>query len=61
MSWFCIYEKRWLGTLYEPPESWCEINDDYDCEHCPHRYSKEDYEADRSDYLYDEYKYFMDI
>ncbi len=56
MSWYCIHEKTWPGTLYEPPESGCKFDEDYDCENCPHRYSKEDYEDDKEDYEYEKYR-----
>lgn len=58
MSAACIHFKSYPGTLYEPPEAWCDIDEDgeYDCESCPHRYSEEDYEADRADFLYDLYR-----
>ena len=61
MSWYCIYEKTWSGTHYEPPETWCELNYDYDCESCPNRYSKEDYEADRADIEYERYRDSLDF
>ena len=53
MSWYCVHEKTWPGNLYEPPESWCEIDDDYTCENCPLRHSKDDEEWDQVDYEYD--------
>lgn len=59
MSRYCIHEKTWPGTCYEPPETWCEF--DNDCENCPHRYSKEDYENDLADYEYDIYKDSLDF
>lgn len=61
MSWYCVYEKTWPGTRYEPPETWCELNYDYDCESCPNRYSKEDYEADRADIEYERYRDSLDF
>ena len=63
MNWYCIHKKTWPGTYYEPPESWCELNpnDDYDCENCPYRYSKEDFDADRADYEYEKYKDSIDF
>ena len=61
MSWYCIHEKTWSGTLYEPPEAWCELNEDCDCEDCPHRYSQEDYEDDRADYEYERYRDSFDF
>ena len=57
----CIYRKTWAGNFYEPPEAWCSLDYDYDCENCPHHYSKEDYEADRADYEYEKYKYSIDF
>lgn len=54
MSQYCIYEKIWPGTLYEPSEVWCEVNLNHDCENCPYNYSKEDYEYDQADLEYDE-------
>ena len=59
MSWYCIHEKTWPGTLYEPPEAWCELNEDCDCEDCPHRCSQEGYEDDRADYEYEIYRDFL--
>ena len=53
MSWDCVHEKRWPGNYYEPPEIWCELNPEHDCENCPYYYSEEDYEADKADFLYD--------
>ena len=62
MSWYCIHEKTWSGTLYEPPEAWCELNEDYcDCENCPHRYSGEDYEDERINYEYESRRDFLDF
>ena len=63
MSWYCIHEKTWSGTLYEPLEAWCELNEDCDCdcEDCPHRYSQEDYEDDRADYEYERYRDSFDF
>ena len=61
MSWYCIHEKTWPGTLYEPPEAWCELDEDCDCEDCPHRYSQEDYEDDRADYEYERYRNSFDF
>lgn len=64
MSWYCIHEKTWGGTLYEPPEAWCEIDiceeENYDCEYCPYRCTPEDYEDDRMDYEYENYRDFFD-
>jgi hypothetical protein len=42
--------KTWAGSLYEPPESWCELNSEYSCDDCPYQYSKEDYECDYADF-----------
>ena len=62
MSWYCVHERIYPGTLYEPPESWCDIDDDCCCgDDCPHRYSREDYEADRADYEYDMYRDSIDF
>lgn len=61
MSSYCIYEKTSPGTLYEPPESWCDINEDYDCENCPYYFSKEDYEDERLDYEYELYRESFDF
>lgn len=61
MSWYCIHEKTWPETLYEPPEAWCELDEDCDCEDCPHRYSQEDYEDDRADYEYERYRDSFDF
>ena len=61
MSWYCIHEKTWPGTLYESPEAWCELDEDCDCEDCPHRYSQEDYEDDRADYEYERYRDSFDF
>jgi len=47
---FCIHMKTWAGSLYEPPESWCELNSEYSCDDCPYQYSKEDYECDYADF-----------
>lgn len=44
MSEFCIYERRTRGTRYDPPEVWCVMNDDHDCENCSFRCSEEEYE-----------------
>ena len=59
----CIYRKTWTGNFYEQPEAWCSLDYDivYDCENCPYYYSKEDYEADRTDYEYEKYKYSFDF
>ena len=61
MSWYCIHEKTWPGTLYEPPKAQCELNEDCDCKDCPHRYSQEDYEDDRADYEYERYRDSFDF
>ena len=61
MSWDCIHKKTWPGTRYEPPEIWCELNKDYDCEDCPHKYSQEDSEDDRADYEYERYRDSFDF
>ena len=61
MSWYCIHEKTWPGTLYKPPEAWCELDEDCDCEDCPHRYSQEDYEDDCADYEYERYRDSFDF
>lgn len=61
MSYFCIYEHVLEGSYYEPSEMWCEIDANHDCENCSFRYSKEDYEDDRADLLYDNYKDSFDF
>ena len=61
MCWYCIHEKTWPGTLYEPPATWCELNEDCDCEGCPHRYSQEDYEDDYVDYEYERFRDSFDF
>ena len=61
MSWYCIHEKTWPGALYEPPEAWCGLDENCDCEDCPHRYSQEDYEDDRADYEYERYRDSFDF
>jgi hypothetical protein len=48
--------KTWTGSYYEPPESWCELNSEYDCDNCPDRYSKEDYAYDIADFEYEDHK-----
>lgn len=54
MSWFCIHQHTWAGTLYDPPEAWCDYENEVgDCDSCPYQYSREDYEADCADYEYD--------
>lgn len=54
MSWFCIHQRTWAGTLYDPPEAWCDYEDEVgNCDSCPYQYSREDYEADCADYEYD--------
>jgi len=54
MSWFCIHEKVDAGTLYDPPEVWCELDCDYFCdENCPYRYSENDCQCDWADSQYD--------
>ena len=52
----CVYFKSWPGSRYEPPEAWCDINEEFDCENCPHYYSKEDFMYDRADFEYDYYR-----
>lgn len=55
MSLFCIHEYIRPGNEYDPPEFWCEYeNEVMDCEHCPYRYSREDAEADEADREYGE-------
>lgn len=56
MSSFCIHEKTWGGSRYEPPEAWCELSYDECGENCPYRYSGDDFEDDRIDYEYDKYR-----
>ena len=54
MSDFCIHEHVFSGSLYEPPESWCEFEEEVSsCEACPYRYSKEDRDADYADHIYE--------
>ena len=53
MTNFCAYQNIFRGNRYEPPEAWCELNfdEEYDCDTCPFRISKEDYdeaEVDRN-------------
>ena len=55
MSAYCIHEKIWVDDFFEPIEYSCKVNDDHDCDNCPYRYSKEDYENDMIDYEYDRY------
>ncbi len=54
MSNYCAYEKVYSGTIYEPPERECLLDQDYDCEYCPYRYSMDDYEGDKIDMEYDD-------
>ena len=53
MTDFCAYQNVFRGNRYEPPEVWCEltVDEEYDCDSCPFRVSKEDcdeIEADRN-------------
>ena len=59
MSYYCIHEKTFKGSLYEPTETWCEFNEEHDCENCSNHYSQEDYEYDRADYEYEKYQDFI--
>ena len=61
MSWYCIHEKTQSSTFYEPPETWCELKDDCDCENCSYKYSQEDYEGDLIDREYERYIDFFDF
>ena len=49
MSYFCIYEKSSEGSLYDPPEYWCELGLECDCSNCSHKWSQEDYEYELAD------------
>ncbi len=52
---YCIHNKMADGDWYNPPESWCSLDSEYPCgENCPYYYSKNDYEADAADRLYNE-------
>jgi len=45
MSDFCIYEKTIAATYYDPPESWCTLDEDYECDYlCPFRLVQDDYD-----------------
>ena len=62
MSDFCIYIHSFPGNYYEPPEEWCDLGHDEICgEDCPYRCSKEDYNFNYADFLYDEYKASLDF
>lgn len=61
MSYFCIYEHVSKGSYYEPSKIWCEIDANHSCKDYPFHYSKEDYEDDRADFLYDNYKDSFDF
>ncbi len=54
MSWFCIYEKEYAGSLYDPPERWCSLGLECDA-FCPHRWSQEDYDFYEADDELDEW------
>ena len=60
-AYFCIHMKTWAGSYYEPSESWCELNSEYGCDDCPHRYSQEDYEGDLADCEYERHIDFFDF
>lgn len=55
---FCLHLDYYPATRYEPAESYCEYGEEngYDCENCPHRFSKEDADAERADFEYDRYR-----
>lgn len=61
MSWYCIYEKTQSKSFYEPSETWCELNEDCNCENCSYRCSQEDYEGNRADRDYEDYRVSFDF
>lgn len=57
-SSYCIHMTIYPETRYEPAEYYCDYGEDnnYDCENCPHRLSKEDAEGIAADFEYDRYR-----
>ena len=62
-SSYCIHMTVYPATRYEPAECYCEYgeDDEYDCENCPHRYSKEDAEMEAADLAYARYRDEVDF
>ena len=55
---YCVHMIIYPETRYEPAEYSCERgkDEDYSCDNCPYRYSKEDAEAEAADRAYDMYR-----
>ena len=48
----CVHLDYFRGSLFEPGEFVCDLGYE-DCMDCPYCYTREDYEYDRADFLYD--------